>query len=410
MELKTKYQYTYFIHPYVVKEKKYQKYMLQLLKNKKCKLRIFQKDKDLDIYTYFIPRIRNYLFNTFNFSKQKIRKFEELSIETKAAILAKYPCTIFEYEIEKDIQGKTYDKNSIFFRIQKIEFICFNTGICFLSIKTNVEESDNFSDVLNFNYKFRDINEEFGNLKNYDNIKVQTDKYDNIEELTGWIRQMTGSNVDAIKLEIDPERFLTYSYVCIDQQHWGPNQDLDNIKHDYMRYSNILPSDNSIDYLKQDMKTVSRWKYAVLTLNKLGTTLFTSNSDINNYTKLPLEYENQYFYTYILALYTKIYLRKINLEFKQGNQIKNTRKKFIEFTKNLWIQEVTLDDIGTEIYHRIKEVLELEETYEETKNKYDVMYKELNIEKNARSTTIIAIILGITLIFNIVNFFVLSNQ
>ena len=45
--------------------------------------------------------------------------------------------------------------------------------------------------------------------------------------------------------------------------------------------------------------------------------------------------------------------------------------------------------------------------YEETKNKYDILYKELNIEKNRKSTIIIAIILVASLIFNVLNFIVL---
>ena len=33
------YQYTYFIHPFVIKENKYQKYLLSLIKDKKFKLK-----------------------------------------------------------------------------------------------------------------------------------------------------------------------------------------------------------------------------------------------------------------------------------------------------------------------------------------------------------------------------------
>ena len=46
MELKTKYQYTYFVHPFVVKENKYQKYHLKLIKDKNCNLKIFRKEKE----------------------------------------------------------------------------------------------------------------------------------------------------------------------------------------------------------------------------------------------------------------------------------------------------------------------------------------------------------------------------
>ena len=76
MELKTKYQYTYFIYPFAIKETKYTRYLLKLLKDENCKLKIFRKDKDLDIYTYFTHRVRNYMFNTFNWNKTKLSKFE----------------------------------------------------------------------------------------------------------------------------------------------------------------------------------------------------------------------------------------------------------------------------------------------------------------------------------------------
>ena len=39
MELKTKYQYTYFIYPFAIKESKYTKYLLKLLKDDNCELR-----------------------------------------------------------------------------------------------------------------------------------------------------------------------------------------------------------------------------------------------------------------------------------------------------------------------------------------------------------------------------------
>ena len=221
MELKTKYQYTYFIYPYVIKENKYTKYLLKLLKDENCKLRIFRKEKDLNIYSYFSHRERNYMFNSFNLSKTRLARLEELPLETKAAILAKDSCTMFEYDMKKDIQGKISERNGIFFKIPKIEIICFNTGICFLCIKTNIEESDKFSDLLNFNYKFRDINQEFANMNNYDNIRVQTDCFDDVKYFKEFIENLTGPATEAMKLDIDTERFLTFSYVCIDQENWN---------------------------------------------------------------------------------------------------------------------------------------------------------------------------------------------
>ena len=409
MELKTKYQYTYFIYPFAIKETKYTRYLLKLLKDENCKLKIFRKDKDLDIYTYFTHRVRNYMFNTFNWNKTKLSKFEELPLDTRSAILAKNHCTIFEYTIKNDIQGKTEEKNGIFFKIPKIEIICFNTGICFLCIKTNIEDSYRFADILNFNYKFRDINQEFANLNNYDNIKVQTDCFEDVKNFRNFIEDLTGPNTESIKLEIDTERFLTYSYVCVDQENWNNNNEFENISSTYIKFLNILPNDNNVNYDKEDIRVISKWKYAKLGITKQGITLFSSSYEMNNYTVLPKEFEEQYLYTYIMAIYTKIYLRKINLEFRQGTNINKTRNEFIKFTKELWINEVTLDDTGSLFYQYLKDVLELKTTYYDTKNKYDILYKEMNIEKSAKNNMAIVLLLLTALILNIINIWFLPK-
>lgn len=404
MELKTNYQYTYFIHPFVIKDGKYQKYILKMLKDKNCNLKIFQKEKDLKLYKYFLPKIREFLFSSFSYGNAKMRRLEELPIETRAALLAKNPCNIFEYTLKKDIQGKLEQRNGIFFSIQKIEIICFSTGICFLAIKTNVEEYAEFNNVLNFNYKFRDINNELIKLENYDNIRIQTDSFADTKTFQEFIHEITGSSVEATRLNIDTERFLTYSYACINQDAWNDRKQFDEIKYQFIKYANILPADNSRDYEYENVEVFSKWKYAKLGLTKLGMTLFSSSNDINNYTILPEEYENQYFYTYILNLYKKIYLKKIELEFRNITKVKKARKRFIEFTKNLWIQEISEDETGTLLSDKLQKVFELDKLYHEVKNKYDILYKELNIEKQKKITIVIAIILAISLFFNIMNF------
>ena len=409
MELKTKYQYTYFIYPFAIKESKYTRYLLKLLKDENCKLRIFRKDKDIDIYSYFSHRARNYMFSSFNLSKTRLAKLDELPLDTKAAILAKNPCTIFEYTIKKDIQGKTAERNGIFFKIPKVEIICFNTGICFLCIKTNIEESNKFVDLLNFNYKFRDINQEFANLNNYDNIRVQADCFEDVKSFKEFIEDLTGPTTESLKLEIDTERFLTYSYACIDQENWNNTNEFDRIRNSYIKYLNILPNDNNVNYEKEEMKVISKWKYAKLGITKQGVTLFSSSCDMNNYTVFPQEFQEQYLYTYILAMYTKIYLKKINLEFRQGTNIKKARKEFINFTQSLWINEVTFEDTGSLYYQYLKDVLELNTIYFDTKNKYDILYKEMNIEKSARNNMLIAILLLLAVILNVISIWFLPK-
>ena len=402
MELKMNYQYTYFIHPFVVKESKYQKYVLSLLKDKRFRLKVFQKGKDFDLYKYFLPKMRDFLFSSFSHSKLKLEKLEELPDDTKSAILSKYPCTIFEYNLEEDIQGKAEDKG-IFFKIQKIEVICFNTGICFFSMKTDIEDSQSFSDILNFNYKFRDIKQE-NMLKGYDKIYLQMSNFSDVNKLTEFIKDITGSDIETIKLDIDTQRFLTYSYVCIDSEAWNANKNFEDIKYNFIKYANFLPADNSADLESNNATIFSEWKYAKMGFSKQGVVLFASSNDINNFTDLPNKFENEYFYTYILNLYKKIYLKKLEVEFRDSSNLKITRKKFIEFTKNLWVQDITDDEIGSNINYRLIKVFELDTLYFEIKTKYDVLYKELNIEKNSKAIFIVAIILVLSLIFNVLNY------
>ncbi|MCI8384463.1 MAG: hypothetical protein HFJ33_06370 [Clostridia bacterium] len=410
MELKTNYQYTYFIHPFVIKDGKYQKYILKMLKDKNCSLKIFQKEKDLKLYKYFLPKMRDFFFSSFRYGSHEMKKLEELPIETRSALLAKNPCNIFEYTLKKDMQGKINQNSGIFFSIQKIEIIVFSTGIGFLAMKTNVEEYTEFSNVLNFNYKFRDINNEMLNLENYDNIRIQTDSFSDVKTFQELIRSITGSNTESSRLNIDSERFLTYSYVCINQDVWNTANQFEEIKNQFIKYANILPADSSRDYEYEKIATFSKWKYAKLGLTKLGMMLFSSSSDMSNYTILPEEYENQYFYTYIFNLYKKIYLRKIELELKDISKIRKARKKFVEFTRNLWIQEITEDETGTLLNDKLHEVFEMDKLYNQVKYKYDVLYKELNFEKQSKATIIILVILAISLCLNILNFMTLMPK
>lgn len=407
MELKTKYQYTYFIYPYMIAENKYTKYLQKLLKDKKCEIRFFKQEKDYDIFSYFLPNIRKFMFPTFSFNEAKIKKFKELDVELQATILQKHPCTIFEYQIGKDIQGKTGKENGIFFSIEKLEIICFHTGICFLVIKTQVENSEEFDDILNFNYKFRDIKSQFISLKQFENIKIQTSNFDDIKKLTDLIEEITTTQMN--QLNMDTERFLTYSYTCIGQEAWNETKPFETIEHEFYKYCNILPSNYNVGIDKisknQDIQVISKWKYIKIGFSKMGSCLLTSGTDTFNYTKLPFLYENVYFYMYILNLYKKCYLNKLKMEYKKEIKSEKARGKFINFTQNLWIQEVTNDDIGSFMNQKWNQVLDLDMAYRNVKNKFDILYKEKNIEKTAKTNKIIMILLFISVLLNILHFF-----
>lgn len=410
MELKTKYQYTYFIYPYMIQENKYDKYLFKLLSHRNCKVRFFEKEKDMDLYTYFLPKIKDFMFQGFEFNSDKIRKFEEFNKEMKVNVLTKYPGVIFEYDLGNDMQGKAGETEGIFFRIQKMELVCFKTGICFLVMKTNIEDSNDFRDVLDFNYKFRDIHSELNELKQYENIRLQTATFSDVKKLTDLIKELTGNVEDAKALDINTNRFLTYAYTCMEQEHWKEEEQFKTIEFEFFKYANIYPSSYKSNFDKNHMETLSKWKFIRTGFTKEGMGLLTSGIDFHNYTKLPYLYENQYLYTYILVQYQKIYLKKLANEAKKKNMITKVREKFIEFTKELWIGEITNDDVGSNIYKKTKQVCEVQKLYEEVKNKFDIAYKERNIEKENKINKIVLVILGLSLLLNVVNFISLMSM
>ena len=403
MELKTKYQYSYFIYPYVIDENDYDKYILRLLKDKHFKVKMWEKEKDMNIYTYFLPQIRNYLFWPFLYDNDAKKKFDELKLNMKSVLVSKYPCTMFEYNLEYDVQGKMGEQNGIFFNTNKIEVICFKTGICFLVFKTILEEGCSFSDVLNFNYKFRDINSEFHDLKNYENIRLQTDNFKDMKEINNIIKEIKGDNKGAKELNLEEERFLTYSYACIEQENWKTEEDFYNLEEEFIKYSNFLPNNYQLNYNKTwvEEQRLSFLKYSKIGITKQGTTLLTSNKATENYTKLPYTFENEYFYTYLLALYKKIYLNKVNLEFKKNSNFRKIKEKFLNFTREIWNQEITTDEKGTLLYDKWVDSLKLGQLYSKVKNSFDIEYKSLNIEKSKKIDyfiiiLLISIIIGVT--------------
>lgn len=408
MELRNKYQYTYFIYPYIVEESKYKKYILRLLKNKECEYKIFQKEKDLDIYSYFLSNIREYLFPTFEFRDEKLKSFERYNLEKKAKVISSQNCCCFNYKLEKDIQGKVDNENGIIFNIEKIELICFNTGVCFFTMKTILENESNFTDLLNFNYRFRDINTEFLSLKNFENIRIQTDLFKDVSDIAELITQITGvTKKNAISTEISNSQFYTFSYTCVEREVWNEKNSFADLENDFYKYVNVLPSNFSSDFnktnLEHNLYVLNNLKYTRTGITKLSSNLICSSVDTYNFTKLPYEYENQFFYTYILGLYQKIFLKKLNLDFKQYEKIASLRSKFINFTKIFWEQEITLVDNGGIYYRALKKVLDIETIYDEVKKKYEVIYKDLNIEKNNVYFTLIMILLVFSLIFNAIN-------
>ena len=164
METKVNYHYSYFIYSYFLKNIEYKEYICKLLNNKNYKLKIFEKEKDLEIYDFFKNNIKKDYFNTFYINKKNNNNEKILNNK----------CNIFEYKIKNKNKEKNNLENNLIYEISKIELICFSTGICFLIIKTELlNEKLNLNNILNFNYKMKDINSEFSKLKSYEKINIE---------------------------------------------------------------------------------------------------------------------------------------------------------------------------------------------------------------------------------------------
>lgn len=392
MELKTRYQYTYFIYPYVIEEKNYSKYLLKLLKDKKCTMKKFDIAKDLSIYQNFLPNIRKFMFWSFNYTKQQMRELESLDNELKANILSKYPCTMFDYNIKQNVQGKVQNEDGIYFDITKVELICFNTGICFLLFKTIIDgENNKFSDVVNFNYKFRDITSKADELKEFENIKIQTSIFKDSKDIIKFIKDITGNTSLAEDLNIDQERFITYSYACISQEDWNDNVEIKTIEKLFFKFFKVLPAHKELnDIITEDyFNKPPNSKYIKYGFSNVGTALLTSDIAVDNYTKLPFRFENEQLYLYILCLYKKFYLAKVNYELDR----KDCQQEFLSFTKNFLIEEISNDETESCLEKNWSEKLDIDRMFNKIKNKYDMLYKSTNVEKTKIKQNIMILIL-----------------
>ena len=108
-------------------------------------------------------------------------------------------------------------------------------------------------------------------------------------------------------------------------------------------------------------------------------------------------------YQYIFALYKKIYLNKIVNEYKSKKDALKFRSKFLEFTKNIWIYDITDNDTGNLMQENWSNALRLEKLYLKIKSEYDLIYKESNIDKSRKINRSILVGIALLVIINVLN-------
>lgn len=406
MELKTKYQYTYFIYPYLIEEKNYQDYLYKLLKNSQCKLKLFDNKKDIQIDSYFLPEVKSKMFWSLDLEQEALRSYETMDLKMKSAVLSKKYCNVFDYVLEQDIPGKVDEKDGIFFDINKVEIVCFDSGVCFLLIKTVLENNVNFSDVLNFNYKFREIASKIGHSKEYESIKIQTNKLENMQKFSELLTKLTGKNITAKKINIDTDRLITYSYTCLNQDAWNENTDLLNLEKEFEKYRMIKSANEQINDITYQHENVYKEKYAYYGFSNNATVLLTTDINMQNYTTMLYEYENSQLYHYIYYLHQKIYLNKLNYDMKQARNFENIKLKFIDYAKKDFIYEITNNTKGIILDKYYRKEQAVDELFARIKVKYDLLYKEYEINKTNKHHEWIAVIIGIIIVINLIKLWI----
>ena len=405
MELKPKYQYSYFIKPYIIEKDNYENYIEKLLDNQKLKVKEFERERDLDIYTYFLPNIRENIFKTFTFKLDEDIKSKKEKLEK----ILKLSVINFSYELDKNIEINEKREDGLVFGVNKIEIMCFNTGVCFLILKTYVDNVKEFCDILNFNYRFKEINSEFLSLKNFEKINLKVDNFEDIDNLKNVLYNITDNN---LKNEIDDENFYVYSYACIDGEVWSKDSDFEKIKFDFYKFANLLQGNNNIDLnieSQDGMRIISKWDCARIGITKNSTVLLTSNINTFNYTSMPHKYENEYLYTFLISLYQRIYLKNLSFKFRNIDKLPKYRKDLNQFIKNIWSIEMTKDETGTLLYNNWRQTLEVENIYLEVMNVYDRKTKQEEEEKNKKVNKVLWIIVVICLIINLIDFAILMS-
>ena len=169
MKEKYKYQYSYFILPFVY-NMEYEKYIEKLVKSKKVKTRIFEQVKDLEIYSFFKEEILKNIFYTIDKNEWASKTDQE-----KIMFLTKKDVAIFSYDFFKDevkVKNEDSEINGINFNYEGAELFVFKTGIAIIVLKTVITDTKDLGDVLDFNCRFKTLISDESVIKKLDNIQL----------------------------------------------------------------------------------------------------------------------------------------------------------------------------------------------------------------------------------------------
>lgn len=405
MSLEAKYQYTHFIYPFVIEGKNYVPFIKSILKNsEQWTLKIDEYKSDENLYNFFLPYIRKFLFPTLFLKNSSIKKIKRLEINKKASILSKMSCISFNYNLSNiklgNVSGRRYD--AINFDISDVKLICFENKICFLDIKAQVEEDSEdieFSKILDFNHAFRLLTPK-NNTYDKNKIKIKGKNIDSTENIIAFINSVIAEFESKDIEKIYYDKMFTYSYVCVDQKYWSNDQDFENIGDDFLKFQYVMDGKNTTQFNKSNDYLNSalyhRWKYSIFGFSGESGVVMVSDKDEFNITRMPYDFEKIYINMLYLALYQRISLINFSqylLRFDK-TMIAKLNTKLTEFTHSSWFNQITNSEHGSDIWLKWQQAFRLDQLYDEVHREY-MEYYELIKASNESQINFIFIILSI---------------
>ncbi len=410
MSLNVKYQYTHFIYPFVVEEKEYNGFLGSILGHPKdWTLYVHNYDTDKESYDFFLPYMKRFLFPTLFWTSQYQKQFKLMSLKKKVNNISKLSCVTFEYQLSNIKNGTISTNrhyNTINFDISSIKLIVFKGGICFLDIKTEIEETDEFIDfntLLDFNCSFRKLTPR-GILNLSDISKMKARNIDKIENIAMFINSIISGfeTKDIEKMYYD--KMFTYSYACIDD--WKNEKDFEKIKNDFLKFQYVLGSKNSAIFNKNckslDDNMYSRWQYSMFGFTKESGVVLVSDKENYNITKMPYNFEKKYMYMFLLAAYQRIMLINFSQDLakKDKSMARKLNNRFNKFTHFSWFSQITNSENGMEIWQNWIKAFRLKELFEEVHKEYLEYYDFVRASGQDRFNLVLMLTYVVNILFS----------
>lgn len=409
MPLNAKYQYTHFIYPFLVEKNKYSNFINSLLNQEKnWKLKIHEQKEDEEAYNFFLPYMRKFLFPTLFWDRDFIKKYKLMSNLNKANLLKRASCITFDFNLSSMKKGTISKKRYgvIDFDITAIRMICFEPGVCFLDIKTEIEddsENIDFDKILDFNSMFREVAPGNG-FKDKLNIKAKG--IDNINDITIFVTSILSGFASEDIDKVYYDKMFTYSYVCLDKKDWNDNTNFEDLKNDFYKFQYVTDSKSSAifnnDCKKLEENIYSRWKYSMFGFSRESGVVLVSENEKYNITKMPHNFEKNYLNMLLLAFYQRMCLMNFlqDLLRKDKTKAQKMNDELNKFTQVSWYSQITNSEHGMDIWKRWQDAFELPALYDEVHKEYEEYYNMVSTSGQGKITVILIIIYTASMIFS----------